>query len=400
MPVAAAPPPSSELFRPPSDDWQPALTRRPRRRSWGPVIVLLAIFTILGAGATVGVVAWVRVLRNQTDTEVGKAPLKLDYATFTVPDVPWRPDEAAANSMHATIGLRREDKTAWMALSTKDYGAHNPRDAKLVEEAIIQLKRYYGERVEWELKEDEELGGETARKLIFQGELNSNLFSGECCMVAHKGVGYWIYTWKAGSMDELEKAHALRTEFAELRKGLAFKERSGWKGDRTTTAVELTGKKGDYTLTDADGIWEKRKAEDYDVAADLALVANDRESKDADKRAEVVVLRLPLPEDGNLVEAARTRLEDLHKAEGYEGVLLEPATKSKAPTPSGLGAEPAKVLLLKVTDTKERQRLALLGIVKRPQEFLLIKCECDWRFRNLWEADFLQLLSTYRRPEK
>ena len=137
-----------------------------------------------------------------------------------------------------------------------------------------------------------------------------------------------------------------------------------------------------------------------DVAADLALVANDRESKDADKRAEVVVLRLPLPEDGNLVEAARTRCEDLHKAEGYEGVLLEPATKSKAPTPSGLGAVPAKVLLLKVTDTKERQRLALLGIVKRPQEFLLIKCECDWRFRNLWEADFLQLLSTYRRPEK
>jgi hypothetical protein len=401
MPVAAAaPPPSSELFRPPSEDWQPALTRRPRRRNLGSVIVLLAIFTVLGAGATVGVVAWLRVLRNQADTEGAKAPIKLDYAMFNVPDVPWRPDNDAANSMHASLGLRREDGSAWMALTTKDYRDHNPRDAKLVEEAIVQLKRYFGEGVEWELKEDDEVGGETAKKLVFQGELNSNLFSGECCTVAHKGIGYWFYTWKAGSMDELERAQGLRSEFAELRKGLSFKERSGWKGDRTTTTVELAGKKGDYTLTDADGIWKKRKAEDYDVAADLALVADDRESKDADKRAEVVVLRLPLPEDGNLVEAARTRLEEIHKAEGYEGVLLEPAIKSKTPAPNRIGAVPGKVLMFKVTDTRERQRLALLGIVKRPQEYLLFKCECDWRFRNLWEADFLQLLSTYQRPAK
>jgi hypothetical protein len=400
MPVTAAAPSSSDLFKPPSGDWRPALTRRPRRRHWGRTVVLLGILALLGVGATVGVVAWVRVLRDQTATETGKAPVKLDYATYTVPEVPWHVDDAPANSMHASIGLRRDDGTAWMALSAKDYRDRNPRDAKLVEEAIVQLKRYFGESVEWELKEDEEIGGETAKKLVFQGELNSNLFSGECCMVAHKGVGYWIFTWKAGSMDELERAPGLRGEFAEVRKGLAFKERSGWKGDRTTAAVEITGKKGDYTLTDADGIWEKRKAEDYDVAADLALVANDRESKDADKRAEVVVLRLPLPEDSNLVEAARTRLEEIHKAEGYEGVLLEPATRSKTPPPNRVGAVPGKVLMLKVTDTKDRQRLALLGIVKRPQEFLLFKCECDWRFRNLWEADFLQLLSTYQRPAK
>jgi hypothetical protein len=355
---------------------------------------------ILGVGATVGVIAWVRVLRHQAETDASKAPIKLDYATFTIPDVPWRPDDAPANSLHASIGLRREDGTAWMALSTKDYRDRNPRDAKLLEDAIVQLKRYFGESVEWDLKEDDEVAGETARKLLFQGELNSNLYSGECCTVAHKGMGYWIFTWKAGSMDELERSPGLRNEFAELRKGLSFKERPGWKGDRTTKAVELTGEKGDYTLTDVDGIWEKRKAKDYDVAADLALVANDRESKDADKRAEVVVLRVPLPEDGNLVEAARTRLEEIHKAEGYEGVQVEPATKSKAPTPGRIGAAPGTVLLLKVTDTKERQRLALLGIVKRPQEYLLIKCECDWRFRNLWEADFLQLLSTYQRRAK
>jgi hypothetical protein len=402
MPVTVATQPaSSDLFRPPPEDWQPALTRRRRRRrSWAGIIVLLGLFTILAVGAIVGSVAYLRVLRNATETDPGKAPIELAYSTLTIPDVPWCKDDPTASSMHAAAGLRRNDGTAWMAISTKDFKTRNPREAKLVEEAIVELKRYFKDGVEWELKEDEEIGGQQARKLIFQGELNSNLFSGECCMVAHKGMGYWIYTWKAGSMDQLEQAQDLRNEFAELRKGLSFKERPAWKGDQTTAAVELAGKKGDYVLQDVEGIWEKRKAEDYDVAADLALIANDRESKDADKRAEVVVLRMPLPEDGNLVEAARIRLEEIHKAEGYEGVMVEPIGRGKTPNPGRVGTVPGQVVKLKVIDTKERQRLAVVGIVKLAQEYLLIKCECDWKHRNLWEADFLQLLSSFQRPAK
>jgi hypothetical protein len=396
MPVAATNPPS-DVFRPPSETWQPALARRPRRRHWLRIFVLLGIFTVLAAAGGVGVYALVRVLReNPKNTDPGKAPFDLPYASYSVPDLPWRRDERTATSLYANYALRRDDNTAWMALATKDYKDHNPREAKLVEEAIRELKRYFHDgELEREPKEDVQVAGQTAKKFLFQGQLKSDIFSGECVTFASKGYGYWIFTWRAGTMDELEEDESLRKEFAELWQGLALKDRPAWRGDRIITRAMLTGKKGDYTLYyDAEGLWEKRRAEDYDVAGDLALLANDRESKDADKRAEVLVMRLPLPEDGNLAEAARLKLEEMQTKE-YEGTTMEPLSKDKAPNRGRIGDTPGQVLRYKVINTKERQRFVILGIVKRPLEYLLIKCECDWKHRDLWETDFLQLLSTF-----
>jgi hypothetical protein len=267
----------------------------------------------------------------------------------------------------------------------------------MVEEALVRLKRKFKDNVEWELKGQEQIGEEQAQRLTFQGEVNNDIYTGQCYMVAHKGVGHWIFTWTPGTIDELNKNPGLKSELADLPKGLTLRDRIGWKGDHPTRHL-LTSPRWDYTLDDTYGIWRERKADDFDADADLALQAQDQELAIAVRTAEVVVFVVKSPEDGNVLEAAQDWLAAYHKRPPYDNTKSEPI-----PTKSGtrlwadhVGDAKGYVLKYHVTNTDSRERLVVVGVVPRGDRYLLIHGECDWRYRSLWELDFVQLIDSYR----
>jgi hypothetical protein len=60
-----------------------------------------------------------------------------------------------------------------------------------------------------------------------------------------------------------------------------------------------------------------------------------------------------------------------------------------------VGKLPGRVLTLRVTNTKERGRFVVLGVVPRPEGPIVIWAECDFARRAVWEADFRKLVASF-----
>ncbi len=404
QPVEPSP---ADLFVPPPDD-APIRRRRRRWQGWVRAAVLVLAVASVCALIAGGIVLSARV-REGKAVEIlghkivdgrggsGEGPAAIDLgevATFTPPGPAWKTDTRTADDLNAGLGMKREHPPAFLAIYLKSYKDHNPRDAQLVEEALRLLKRKFQTNVEYQLDAPEHLGSLPMQRLSFQGEVNNQLYSGECYVLAYKGIGVWLFTWTPGTIDERDPS--LREELAGVYKGLAMKERPGWKGDHRARHV-FPGVKAPYTLEDTDDLWTRKRAEDFDVDADLALQAFDRESRLADKTAEVLVFVLQAPENGSVLEAAQAWLDRYHK-KGYEKTVSEPLlTKAGAKDWSDhVGTAKGHVLKYRVRNTETRERLVVVGIVPHGAQYLLIHGECDWRYRGLWETDFVQLLDTFR----
>jgi hypothetical protein len=407
--VEAEEPAAAHFFVPPPDD-APVLRRRRRQwHAWVRVVAVLLAIAVVGALIAGGIVISERMRHGQpvevlghkllqgTGAGEGPPPIELPpVAAFTPPSTAWKPDPRAGNEFNATLGMRRDNPPAFLAIFLKSYKDRNPRDAKLVEEALHLLQKKFKAGVEFQPDAPDHLGEAQVQHLSFQGEVNGDFYSGECSMVAHKGIGVWLFTWTPGTIDQREKSPTLKAELADAYKGLALKDRPGWKGDHPVRHI-FPGRKVTYSLEDTDGVWQRKRAEDFDVDADLALQAFDRESPLAIKTAEVLVFVLPAPADGRVVEVAQAWLEKYHKKD-YEQSVSE-----RVPTKSGervwsdhVGAAEGKVLKYHVRNTETRERLVVVGIVPRGERYILIHGECDWRFRDLWETDFVQLLNSFK----
>jgi hypothetical protein len=320
------------------------------------------------------------------------------FSFVAQPGGEWKEDKAVKIGVNANLlALRRTDPNVWLTLTAQDYETRMPRDAEIVDEAVRRLQGYF-KNLEWELKPDDQMADQRAVHFGFQGEVNHVVMTGDCYLLADKGIAYWLTTW--GPRGTSPSAELAREELAEARKGFQLlRERDGWTEKRPSVKT-FEGEKIGYTLRDTEGLWEQwGQPKDADADADMLLQGKDRiEVHHADKMAQVLVLVLPKQADlATAVKVARARLdEQQRKLYPDTKVELVRDQEGAQDRPAQIGEVPGHLVKLHVKNSPARQRFVVLAVVQPPNApLLVIQGECDWNRRSLWDSDFRQLLSTF-----
>jgi hypothetical protein len=318
---------------------------------------------------------------------------------FTAPSKSWKRDEFAKPLGIATLlTMQRTNPNGWLALAAQDFKTRAPRDAEVVDDNLQRLSIYF-QNLETNYVADEELGDQRVQHLTFQGRVNHVLMAGDCYLLAYKGIVYCLTVWGPA-----ESAMSSREEFTNLHKGFTLlKEREGWTEEQPKE-IDFVGKRASYSLRGIEGLWEEwGQPEKVDPKADLVILAKDRfEDKQVDKMAQVTVLLLEPQKDlPEAVKAARVHVEEQHKQ-------IYPIT-TMAVMRDGDGAQDrdlpvgntaGHVVKLHVRNGQVRERFLVLAVVRQPTQVIAIQCECDWKRRSFWEADFQQVLRTFSVKEK
>jgi hypothetical protein len=385
---------------------QRTIARRKSSR-WSRWVTPAVLLGLLAAAVAAAVIWLPRLVREMKSASLlpgpsqGEADLAggstvespaLNYR-FTLPDAPWHPDLGEARQgLKATLVLRRDEPEAWLAFWTRDYQNRTPGADELREEAVRRLEGYFTDSLESESGGEATLAGRRAARLVFRGGVGDASYAGECVMLAHQGVGYWIATWTAGSLA------SARGDFADLRRRVSLlkENREGWK--ERPAGQTFTGHEGRYTLRDDVGVWKEwTPATDYDPTADLALVA--KEAAESGPKLELVsatflVLRPKAAPAGldEALKAARDHAEEQQKSLGLS-TKFEPVSAAAEQAVGGVSGRALR-LNIKLGETKER--FLLLVVVKQGVQTFVVQGECDGRRRTEWEPRFVRLLNSWQ----
>jgi hypothetical protein len=414
-PVPAAAPPAppeddSTLFAPPDlppPSVQRTLARRGRDRwaRWTTPAVILGL--LLG-----GVVAGCHLAPHLANMGSWPVPARDDSREsadsaheypalnlrFAVPDRPWLPDLGEPRQgLKALLAMKRSDPDAWLALAARDFKTRTPRTDEVREEAVRRLENIFTDHLEAEPRDEEvRLAGRPAQRLVFRGERDNIVYSGECYLFAYQGIAYWFFTWAPGNV-----VQEARDEFDGLRRRFALLKANRDNWSERPVVRNFRGQQTAATLEDKAGVWQEWKpATDYDPAADLALYvkeqASSRDGSDRNEQivATVLLLNLPGPADGPAaLQRARASLEKQQEALGLPA-KIEPDKPPDADAPVGNVRGTVARFRMQLGETKKR--FVLLAIVPRPDRVLVLQGECEERRRGDWEPRFLQLLESFR----
>jgi hypothetical protein len=328
--------------------------------------------------------------RQRATLPMGQQPYRSKEHNYSVrlPEAPWQRDADLAKRVGGVMAFRREHPDAAVVLAVRDYPKYVPTATELRDEAVVRLRKLPIEK----LAREEKPGGATfagrpAGRFVFQGVLDGAEMSGDVQFLSYQGAAYWLYRWcPAAAVREVEG------DLAELADRFAFLDlRPDWQPPRKT----FVGRKLPYSLTAEGDRWDKAPypPQDYDPAADLALIGQPQPGiADPLRQAQVLVLLLPAGE-GDAIARARSHILERHKADYPESTAsdIPPKTAPK----EGL---PAKLVTMRITNTPDRERFVVLGVAPRADGPLVIWEECDFARRELWETDFQKLVASYEPP--
>jgi hypothetical protein len=389
-------PSAAELVIPP--------TRRPRARTRGVGrLVVVVVLGGVGIGLAIWGGMWLRYLQRQEEQQKSASnAVEMYNCRFILPPPPWKVDDSVKRRLHVNVGLSRQGSEAHLGLFFRDYESRMPSEAELIEQALAKVRGYLG-TVEWERKEraGAQLGGQPAVVLEFVGpDPDGTMVNGECYTLAHRGYGYWLFTWGPEESKEV-----LAGEWEKLRQNFhLLGGREHWQEKGRETEY-LDGKKANYRLTYAKDLWKPKRAEDFDPRADAVLEAYepDRENKPhAGKAAHFLVVLLPAAADTKAaVAAGRAYLEKHLAAENIEKPVISVVKEKQgveADCDLNLGALAGHLTKLQVTveDTDSYNRFMMLAVARQPEGLLMFLGDCDWNRRDFWEQEFLPLLQSLR----
>lgn len=394
---------ASSEFKPPAD-YQSPVRARPPRRSGLRWLILLLLLTALG-GIGYGAVQFSPGLKERLNfwekTEAAGPAFTFPELNcrYVFPDHAWEKDDPLKTALKASIARKRADPDAWMAFAAKDYKKSTPDAGKAVEDAVLRLNGFF-EGLEWEQKDDVVLGEQRAQRLVFLGQAGGDMKSGECIVLAHKGIVYWLILWTSADSVASDRDR-IGAEFNKLRAGFALRgDRENWKDARRVK--NFNGKKAPYELRDVPELCEEWNAKDMDPAADIYLVGKDpEEPRNTLKYWNLMVLLLKKPADlKTAVDEAKAHILAQHKKDYPQSTMEVLTDKEKKPLERDgpIGNSRGRILKLFVKNGDNRERLLVLAVVLSEEldRVLVIQCECEWKRRERWEAIFQQLLIDFR----
>jgi hypothetical protein len=392
-PVASPAPAADPFAAPPAADATPIVRARKGQKGhdWLMYVALIGGFlVVLGIGAG----AVINQLRGPGGGPGGPA-MSLTNTDLNVrlpaPGGKWDQNPALRNAIDGSLlAFQRSDPPAWFVLAARDYKDHDPSPRELDDEARARLASYF-KNVDTEPAKDAPLraadpvAGQPANVIVFQGEIDDERVAGECHFFRSQGVGYWVYTWKRGAVDQRDDP-----DFVKMRQSAALiGERAKWK-EVLSSRKTFTGKKK-YKLTDPTGRWTQVTDDDevttHDPAADLVLFATDPKNK---LKPEVFLVVMTLPKGGDPVEAAKKHVLEMQKRGSYDMATIadEGGVKDTVGTAKGW------LLRWRVQLTPSLARFAVAGVVPRDGDLLLLYAECETPKRNAWEAQMQAIMDT------
>jgi hypothetical protein len=401
QPIAPAnlPPPRPAPPTPTIADVSPPIVRarhRPRSRDWITYPLVIGGFLLLCA---VGVVGFLVTQRSGLGTASHSGGYRSSDNNYflNLENPKWAESAETKSKLGVNqLALRHAAPSGYFALDVIDFHDHNPTPRELDDEARKKLKAFFPKNVETNPPQDappqtaDRVAGQTTFHIVFEGESNEEASSGEVVFFANQGLGYWLYTWAPTA-----SAPELAADFKELRKSFSLLgERAAWK-QRQQQKQEFEGDKiKGYRLIDTTGHW--RKDDDptaHDPKADLVLRAVDpAKPNQPTLGADLVVMSLSAGNDP--VEVATEHVLKKHVREGYPETKIDDAYVGGEGPKDHVGDAKGRLLEWRINNGPGRERFAVVGIIPRAEDTLVLYGECDMARRFNWETQLRQLIES------
>ncbi|MFO0851207.1 MAG: hypothetical protein U0871_22015 [Gemmataceae bacterium] len=324
---------------------------------------------------------------------------------FRFPGGEWQRDPGTAATMGVTAFAlhRASPPEGWAALSVSDFKDRSPLASEMAAKVADHLGRLFqnlpaelpAEPVTW--------ASQPALRSRFRGELKATgaVCSGEAYTLAHRGVGYWFYTWSA-EQDE----GAVAPELARARDGFRLLDKRANWAERTGAAVDFTGRVGNYRLTSYERIWQSQPSPDEEPKPDLELHAalRGRQNQDYTPRATVLVWVVPGAAGDDPLKAAEAFLRKLYKRDesvfGKREVtpVDDPPAGDPPVGPEGTGRETGRLRVAPADPAASAAARKFVVFAALPTEagLVIVEGSCPWAERAVWERRLIQFAGSLR----
>ncbi len=368
----------------------------PKSRDWLTYSLVIGGFLLLASLAVVGAMVGVGSGAGGSLFGGGSAFRSSDFNYTLQKRSGWEEDKALREKFGVSqFAQQRVEPAGFMAMEAVDYKDRMPTARELESEARKLLGTYFKKNLEVDKDiEETELAGHKANQFKFHGENDDMSADGEVVFFADQGIGFWLYTWAPAS-----EAKAVASEFESLRQGFALQgKREKW--DQTQSRqITLTGAKTTgYQLVDSTGRWEKiEDAESFDPAADLVLFAPDPQNRSMKSQgANVIVLKLEGGKDA--LEAAKAHVLAMHKRV-YPTTRITDAYADGDGPKARVGDAKGHLVKWRISNGDGRERYAVVGVVPRSNDVLVIYAESPWEPRHKWEDLFVKIVESVQLKE-
>jgi hypothetical protein len=201
----------------PVDQSPAALRQVALRRSFGigKAVVLLLVLGSLGLGIAYVAKRWGPTLAESEQKETTSPGTIIIYQNlncrFAVPERPWLPDFEIKEAFKSLLAVKRPEPAVWLVFFARDFKDRVPGEEEMRVEAVRRLSDYLTDTLEWEKGSESQLSGLPAPRIVFRGKTESGDIAGECVMLSHHFVGYWLIQWMPAEM-QVEKEFASNRE--------------------------------------------------------------------------------------------------------------------------------------------------------------------------------------------
>ncbi len=337
---------------------------------------------------------------DRVTTGLARSTRGKDEEVFKVSLAPkdWKFDNELRARLNASAVFRHNVQDLWFAIVVKDYDTLRPRESDMIRTGVERLEALFGEAMELDARTEPcSIGKLPGQRLKFKGQMNAVSWWGECTLFFNNGFGYWFLT----ASPDLEIAQQLAGEmFREDGRFALLSERKGWREQPAPTTKHASGA-GTYHLTTPEGVWTKHNAKNEDEKGDLFLKGTYPQDKDNSKSASLLVVTMDKQEDlKEAIKLARTYLEDRKKEENPNYKLAPYGEGKDAMNEAGVvddvGNGRGRLLDLQVTLADEPVRYWLIAVANDADNAYVFRFECQWRHRQLWRQEFLDVLRTLK----
>jgi hypothetical protein len=312
----------------------------------------------------------------------------------------WTADRDLRVGLNALTAWRHGEGDAWFAVAVQDYGQQRPRDAELMKAAIERLESLFGDALELAKKATKaQLGGEDCRALPFKGTLNTVTWYGECYLLTHQGFGYWLFVASSARWGQADDAAHIKDLLDNGKNFALVTERKGWR-EQPPKMDPFHAQNAPLSMTVPSGAWEKSPAKDVEETGELYLFGRFLREKDNRKNASILVFTADKKSDlKESLREVRSYLEKRLQEEIAQYKYLA-AGEGAATTIEPVGDRSGAVTELKLMLNDEPRRYTLLAVVHHEDKAYVIRCECIWEHRQIWQQDFRNALATLKFDSK
>ncbi len=146
-------------------------------------------------------------------------------------------------------------------------------------------------------------------------------------------------------------------------------------------------------MVDTSGRWRKEDSpKEHDPDADLVLHADPPKPGLPAQGADLVVMSLPSGKDP--IEQATEHIIRKHVREGNPDTKIEETYAAGEAAKDHVGEAKGHLLQWRIDNGPGRERFAVVGIIPRSGDTLVLYAECDMARRFSWEVQMRQLVES------